>query len=487
MNSEFGVWLVEAARTGDTGAQDQLVAAYLPLVYNIVGRALKGHADVDDVVQETMLRALKGLEGLRDPARFRSWLVSIAMNQIRHYWQHEHRDAPIGGLPEIHEVAAPEPDFVDVTIVRLGLEGQRKEVVEATRWLDDDQRNVMSLWWLEAAGELTRTEVAAALALSLQHTAVRVQRIKKQLETARVVVRALGTVPRCAELERVIAHWDGVPSALWRKRIARHAGGCPYCAGRCSTLVPAEGLLAVLGLVPIAGALLWWHARDVLPLGIVPAGGATVAVDAPPAESVAPVEALADTGRHRADTGRHRAHRRPGTGGKVATAAALLMTLGGTAFLHIPRNEGKRVEGGAERSEPLADGPASAAPSGPERKTTESAGSSGRHTWGPVTGAPHTAEPSPRSTKTTPATRSARPTSSPTHRAPRPGGLLVSQVWRVTTLVKAGQATAECTLVRSNDQLNTTAQRQSDDMSTADCSTEPDGTGTSQRTTAAYP
>jgi hypothetical protein len=36
---------------------DELVAGYLPLVYNIVGRALAGHSDVDDVVQETMPRS----------------------------------------------------------------------------------------------------------------------------------------------------------------------------------------------------------------------------------------------------------------------------------------------------------------------------------------------------------------------------------------------------------------------------------------------
>jgi hypothetical protein len=44
------------------------MSGYLPLVYNIVGRALSGHAGVDDVVQETMLRAVRGLGDLRDPA-----------------------------------------------------------------------------------------------------------------------------------------------------------------------------------------------------------------------------------------------------------------------------------------------------------------------------------------------------------------------------------------------------------------------------------
>ncbi|MEV6739913.1 hypothetical protein AB0N14_24415 [Streptomyces sp. NPDC051104] len=42
---------IAAAQACDRHALDELVAGWLPLVYNIVGRALNGHADVDDVVQ----------------------------------------------------------------------------------------------------------------------------------------------------------------------------------------------------------------------------------------------------------------------------------------------------------------------------------------------------------------------------------------------------------------------------------------------------
>ncbi|MEV4502935.1 sigma-70 family RNA polymerase sigma factor [Streptomyces klenkii] len=259
MNSDSTAGVVEAARGGDRAAQGELVAACLPLVYNIVGRALNGHADVDDVVQETMIRMVGGLRGLRDPEGFRSWLVAITMNQIRSHWRKERgdrKDAPAGGPQEVGEAAAPEPDFVDWSIIRLGLQGQRRQAAEATRWLDGDDQVVMSLWWLEAAGELSRAEVAAALGRSPQYTAVRVQRTKAQLETARVVVRALAAAPRCPGLADVLGGWDGAPGPLWRKRIARHARGCSDCGGHWSALVPAEGLLAGLGLVPLGAALL---------------------------------------------------------------------------------------------------------------------------------------------------------------------------------------------------------------------------------------
>ncbi|WP_406277707.1 sigma-70 family RNA polymerase sigma factor [Embleya sp. NBC_00896] len=254
-SGKFDSAVVEAARRGDQRAQDELVAAYLPLVYNIVGRALNRHADVDDVVQETMIRALGGLGSLGDPESFRSWLVAITMNQIRGHWQTRGAVPAGSGLQDAYDVADPGSDFVDLTIVRLGLEGQRREVAEATRWLDADDGALLAMWWLEVLGELERAEMAAALELSPQHTAVRVQRMKARLETARVVVRALAAVPRCVLLDDVIAAWDGVPSALWRKRVARHARDCTVCSGLGAGLVPAERLLAGLALVPVAEAL----------------------------------------------------------------------------------------------------------------------------------------------------------------------------------------------------------------------------------------
>src|ERR1700733_4251701 len=151
---------VVAAQRGDRRALDALAAAYLPLVYNIVGRAMNGHPDVDDVVQETMLRAVRGVGELRDPAAFRSWLVAIAIRQVRD----SYRDRL--AQPPAVDFDAPAPDFADQTIERLGLSGQRLQTAEATRWLDDDDRPVLALWGQEGAGGLTRAELASRVGLT---------------------------------------------------------------------------------------------------------------------------------------------------------------------------------------------------------------------------------------------------------------------------------------------------------------------------------
>jgi RNA polymerase sigma factor (sigma-70 family) len=254
-NEQPAAETVMAAQHGDRKALDRLVAGYLPLLYNIVGRAMNGHADVDDVVQDTLLRAVRGLPELRDPFAFRSWLVAIAIRQVRGFYAAR---AMIVPGADAAEAASQDPDFADLTILRLGLSGQRRETAEATRWLDEDDRDLLSLWWQETAGRLDRREVAEALGLPPRHAAVRIARMKEQLATARIVVRALHEVPPCDDLAVVTANWDHHPSPLWRKRVARHARNCTRCGAQREAMVPAERLLAGLPLLP-APALLGRH------------------------------------------------------------------------------------------------------------------------------------------------------------------------------------------------------------------------------------
>ncbi|MDX2702312.1 sigma-70 family RNA polymerase sigma factor [Streptomyces sp. PA03-6a] len=318
-----GAGVVVAARSGDRQALDRLVAECLPLVYNIVGRALDGHADVDDVVQETLLRMVRGLSELRDPAAFRSWLVAITIRQVRDRERDRaaarHRSA---GLEDAERIPDPALDFAGLTILRLGLTEQRREVAEATRWLDEDDRELLSLWWLEETGELDRADLAAALGLSDRHAAVRVQRMKKQMEASRVVVRALSAAPGCGELRATAATWDGVPSPLWRKRFARHIRGCGGCGGMEEGLLPMDRLLSGLPLLAVPSAL--------------DPGWVVAAVTGQAGTGPAPVPRPAARGAHRA-TGRaaSRGLRTPVLGG-AAVAAVVAAALVATRLLTGP-------------------------------------------------------------------------------------------------------------------------------------------------------
>jgi hypothetical protein len=139
------------------------------------------------------------------------------------------------------------------------MSAQRRQVAHAARWLDHDDQELAALWWQELMGDLSRSQVVAALGIGAAHTRVRLQRMRHQLDLSRHLVSALEAEPPCPDLEALTDGWDGVPGPRWRKRFARHVRDCPRCAATRSGLIPMERLVlgGALILMPpdAAGAL----------------------------------------------------------------------------------------------------------------------------------------------------------------------------------------------------------------------------------------
>src|ERR1051326_854799 len=85
--------LLQAGRTGDRAALEQLLALHKRSLYALC-RGILGHADdAEDATQETFLRALRGLPGFRGEASFRTWLLRIAVNLCLE-WKASRRSRP---------------------------------------------------------------------------------------------------------------------------------------------------------------------------------------------------------------------------------------------------------------------------------------------------------------------------------------------------------------------------------------------------------
>jgi RNA polymerase sigma-70 factor (ECF subfamily) len=72
--------LVEAARSGDRDAFDELVRATYVDTYTLAFRMTGNEEDARDVVQEAYLRAYRGLDRFRGDARFTTWMYRITAN-----------------------------------------------------------------------------------------------------------------------------------------------------------------------------------------------------------------------------------------------------------------------------------------------------------------------------------------------------------------------------------------------------------------------
>ena len=72
--------LVDRARSGDRSAFDELVRATYTDTYTLAYRLTGDEEDARDVVQETYLRAFRGLTRFRGDAQFTTWLYRITAN-----------------------------------------------------------------------------------------------------------------------------------------------------------------------------------------------------------------------------------------------------------------------------------------------------------------------------------------------------------------------------------------------------------------------
>ncbi|AEV87101.1 ECF subfamily RNA polymerase sigma-24 subunit [Actinoplanes sp. SE50] len=248
--------LAEAAKRGDRAALSELIRRCLPVVYSVVRRRTSG-PDADDVVQETFLRAVRHISSVQDPARFRSWVLAIAVRESNrrhcmHSWEFDQ------SVDEDIEGVADTVDQERRILARMALSEQRREIAEATGWLDSDDRDLLALWWLELAGELDREQLAAAAELAPGHLRVRLQRLRERLDLSRAIIRVLrlqGTAHGCAVLADVAAGWNGTAAPLWRKRLARHLDECEGCGRARHGLVPADRLLSGVPLLVAPPAL----------------------------------------------------------------------------------------------------------------------------------------------------------------------------------------------------------------------------------------
>jgi len=75
--------IVRRCLKGDGSAQELLVRRYQGPVFGLCFRLLGHRQDAEDVTQEVLVRALRGLAGWDQTRPLRPWLLAIAVNRCR--------------------------------------------------------------------------------------------------------------------------------------------------------------------------------------------------------------------------------------------------------------------------------------------------------------------------------------------------------------------------------------------------------------------
>lgn len=78
-------WLVERAVAGDQKAFELLVIKYQRRIQRLIGRMVRDVDLVEDIAQETFIRAYRALAQFRGDAQFYTWLYRIAVNTAKKF------------------------------------------------------------------------------------------------------------------------------------------------------------------------------------------------------------------------------------------------------------------------------------------------------------------------------------------------------------------------------------------------------------------
>ena len=149
---------------------ERMVTLYqLPLLRLCI-MYLHDEEQAKDAVQETFIKAYRGLSGFRENASEKTWLSRIAINTCKDlrrtsWFRHVDRAVTLDMLPE---PAAPvEPEDESLTLEIMKLPAKLKEVA--------------LLCWLQG---MTYSEAAQALGVSLQAVGSRLNRARRRLRHA---------------------------------------------------------------------------------------------------------------------------------------------------------------------------------------------------------------------------------------------------------------------------------------------------------------
>jgi RNA polymerase sigma-70 factor (ECF subfamily) len=167
--------LVAAAQGGDREAFDELVRATYAESYTLALRLTGNEEDARDVVQESYLRAYRGLKRFRGDAQFTTWLYRITANCANTYLGKRSRRRT-EALPEDVEIADVDPERdpaarADATLLR-----DRLEVA-----LESLPPKLRSVVVLRDVYDLPHEAIAAELGISESAAKVRLHRARRKL------------------------------------------------------------------------------------------------------------------------------------------------------------------------------------------------------------------------------------------------------------------------------------------------------------------
>ena len=83
--------LIQRAQHNDTEAFTQIILELDNELYKIAKTRITNEADIQDAIQETMIETYKSIKKLKDPKKFKKWLIKILINKCNRIYKRKYK------------------------------------------------------------------------------------------------------------------------------------------------------------------------------------------------------------------------------------------------------------------------------------------------------------------------------------------------------------------------------------------------------------
>jgi RNA polymerase sigma factor (sigma-70 family) len=150
--------LVEACKTGNRKAYNELYNSYAKAMYNICYRMMNNAEDAKDMLQEGFVDAFRRLESFRFESTFGAWLKRIVINKCINTLEKRKIVWADEEIPDFY-IANDDDDTIDEEKLQLSVERVKK----AMNQLPEGARVIFSLYLIEG---YDHTEISEILHIS---------------------------------------------------------------------------------------------------------------------------------------------------------------------------------------------------------------------------------------------------------------------------------------------------------------------------------
>jgi RNA polymerase sigma-70 factor (ECF subfamily) len=168
-SSDF-LWINETLQ-GHVRSFSNIIVKYQDQIYTLVLRSIKNQEDAKDITQNVFINAFSNLKKFRKESSFKTWLYTIAINQVKNYWRNNKNRSVITESelkPLIEENAKKEID----------IEESKQIADDLISFLPLEQKQIFILYYITGH---TCQEIAEILKTSSSNVKIQLYRGRQYL------------------------------------------------------------------------------------------------------------------------------------------------------------------------------------------------------------------------------------------------------------------------------------------------------------------